>query len=186
MVVIFATLNVLPIAALAILAAVGVVVLGCIDVEEAYESIDWKIIFLIFGMLALGLALEKTKGAELIAHGIMAGFGSWGPLAVLSVLILITSTLTNFLSNNAVAVLLTPIAVQSAVALQVSPRPFIVAVAIGASACFATPIGYQTNTLVYGAGGYLFRDFIKVGLPLNLLLWILATFLIPWLWPFIP
>jgi di/tricarboxylate transporter len=137
-------------------------------------------------MLALGLALEKTKGAEVIAHGIMRSFGSWGPMAVLSILILITSTLTNFLSNNAVAVLLTPIAVQSAVALQVSPRPFIVAVAIGASACFATPIGYQTNTLVYGAGGYLFRDFIKVGLPLNLLLWILATFLIPWLWPFMP
>jgi di/tricarboxylate transporter len=186
LVVILATLNTMPIAALAILAAVTVVVFGCIDVEEAYESVDWKIIFLIFGMLALGLALEKTKGAEVIAHGIMRSFGSWGPMAVLSILILITSTLTNFLSNNAVAVLLTPIAVQSAVALQVSPRPFIVAVAIGASACFATPIGYQTNTLVYGAGGYLFRDFIKVGLPLNLLLWILATFLIPWLWPFMP
>ncbi|MEO7299020.1 MAG: SLC13 family permease [Verrucomicrobiota bacterium] len=184
MVVTLATLHVMPIAALAIFAALSVIVLGCIDVEEAYQSVDWKIIFLIFGMLTLGLALEKTKGAEVIAHGIIRGFGSWGPTVVLSAVILITSVLTNFLSNNAVAVLLTPIAVQSAVALHVNPRPFIIAVLIGASACFATPIGYQTNTLVYGAGGYLFRDFIKVGLPLNLLLWILASLLIPWLWPF--
>lgn len=184
LVVILATFNVMPIGALAIIAAVTVVILGCLDVEEAYEAVDWKIIVLIFGMLAIGLALEKTKGAEFIAQGILRGFGSWGPMAVLSILLLITSTLTNFLSNNAVGVLLTPIAVQSALAMQVSPRPFIIAVVIGASACFATPIGYQTNTLVYGAGGYRFRDFIKVGLPLNLLLWLLASFLIPWLWPF--
>jgi di/tricarboxylate transporter len=98
--------------------------------------------------------------------------------------VLISSTLTNFLSNNAVAVLLTPIALQAAVEMPVSPRPFIIAVAIGASACFATPIGYQTNTLVYGAGGYMFRDFIKVGLPLNIIIWLLATFLIPIFWPF--
>ena len=90
----------------------------------------------------------------------------------------------NFLSNNAVAVLMTPIAVQAATDLGVNQRPFIIAVVIGASACFATPIGYQTNTLVHGAGGCLFRDFLKVGLPLNLLLWILAGVLIPWFWPF--
>jgi di/tricarboxylate transporter len=184
LVVVLSALNVMPIAELAMLAAVAVVFLGCLDVEEAYEAVEWKIIFLIFGMLALGLALEKTKGAEFISQGIINGFGSWGAPAVLSLIILITSVLTNFLSNNAVALLLTPIAVQSAVALHVSPRPFIIAVVIGASACFATPIGYQTNTLVYGAGGYLFRDFIKVGLPLNVLLWILASLLIPWLWPF--
>jgi di/tricarboxylate transporter len=97
---------------------------------------------------------------------------------------MVTSTLTNFLSNNAVAVLFTPIAIQAATEMQVSPRPFIVAVALGASACFATPVGYQTNTLVYGAGGYQFRDFIKVGLPLNLLFCLLASYLIPKFWRF--
>jgi di/tricarboxylate transporter len=185
-VVVMASLNVMPISALAVLGSVGVVLMGCLEVEEAYDSVDWKVVFLIFGMLALGAALEKTGGSEFLALGIMRGFGSWGPAVALSAIILIASTLTNFLSNNAVAVLLTPIAVQAAMALQVSPRPFLVAVAFGASACFATPIGYQTNTLVYGAGGYLFRDFLRVGLPLNILLWILATWLISWLWPFSP
>jgi di/tricarboxylate transporter len=148
--------------------------------------VDWKIIFLIFGMLALDLALEKIGGAGFIAHGLLRGFGSWGAPVMLSLIILIASVLTNFLSNNAVAVLLTPVAVQAAVDLGVSPRPFIIAVVIGASACFATPIGYLTNTLVYGAGGYLFRDFLKVGLPLNILLWLLASVLIPVFWPFKP
>lgn len=184
LVVALATLNILPIAALAVMAAVAVVATGCIDVDEAYESVDWKIIFLIFGMLALGMALEKTKGAELVAQTLIAGLGTWGPLVVLAAVVMLTSTLTNFLSNNAVAVLLTPIAIQAATAMQVNPRPFIIAVALGASACFATPIGYQTNTLVYGAGGYKFRDFIKVGLPLNLLFCVLAIYLIPKYWPF--
>ena len=103
---------------------------------------------------------------------------------MLSAIVLLTSTLTNFLSNNAVAVLLSPIAVQAATAMYVNPRPFLIAVALGASACFAKPIGYQTNTLVYGAGGYKFRDFIKIGLPLNLLFCGLSAYLIPKLWPF--
>ena len=176
-VVVLATLDVLPIAALAVIAAVVVVATGCLDVERAYEAVDWKIIFLIFGMLALGMALEKTKGAEFFANALIHGLGRQGPLVVLSAVVLFTSTLTNFLSNNAVAVLLTPVAVQAATAMQVSPRPFLIAVALGASACFATPIGYQTNTLVYGAGGYKFRDFIKVGLPLNLLFCVMAVWL---------
>jgi len=183
-VVTLAALNVMPIAALAVLGALAVVFAGCLDTEEAYESIEWKVLFLIFGMLALGVALEKTKGAEFIAHGLIRGLGSLGPIAVLAAIVVGASVLTSFLSNNAVAVLLTPIVIQAAVALRVSPRPFIIAVALGASACFATPIGYQTNTLVYGAGGYLFRDFIRVGMPLNIMLWILASALIPVFWPF--
>ncbi len=179
-----ATLNVLPIGALAVIAAVGVVATGCLDIDEAYEAVDWKIIFLIFGMLALGMALEKTKGAELVANTLIRGLGGWGPMVVMLAVILLTSTLTNFLSNNAVAVLLTPIAIQSATGMGVDPRPFVIAVALGASACFATPIGYQTTTLVYGAGGYRFADFIKVGLPLNLIFCAVAAFLIPKIWPF--
>ena len=133
-----------------------------------------------------GVALlpKAALGVDLVAHTLIRGLGGWGPMVVLSAVILLTSTLTNFLSNNAVAVLLTPIAIQAATAMHVSPRPFLIAVPLGASACFATPIGYQTNTLVYGAGGYKFRDFIKVGLPLNLLFCALAAYLIPKLRPF--
>jgi len=184
LVITLAAFNVASIGALALIGAVFVVATRCLDVEEAYKAVEWKIIFLIFGMLALGLALEKTKGAELIAHGIITGLGSWGPTVVLGAIVIIASVMTSFLSNNAVAVLLTPVVIQAAASLAVSPRPFIIAVAIGASACFATPIGYQTNTLVYGAGGYRFRDFIKVGLPLNIIFCVLAVYFIPKFWPF--
>lgn len=184
LVVALAGLNVMPIAVLAVIGAVLVVIAGCLEMEEAYGAVDWKVIFLIFGMLALGLALEKTRGAELVAHTLIHGLGGWGPLILLSAVYLFASILTEFITNNAVAVLLTPIALQVATALEVSPRPFLIAVALGASMSFATPIGYQTNTLVYGAGGYQFRDFLKVGIPLNLLNWILASILIPILWPF--
>jgi di/tricarboxylate transporter len=184
LVITLAAFNVASIGALALIGAVFVVATRCLDVEEAYKAVEWKIIFLIFGMLALGLALEKTKGAELIAHGIITGLGSWGPTVVLTAIVILASVMTSFLSNNAVAVLLTPVVIQAAASLAVSPRPFIIAVAIGASACFATPIGYQTNTLVYGAGGYRFRDFIKVGLPLNIIFCVLAVYFIPKFWPF--
>ena len=179
-----AALNVMPIAALAAVGAVLVLVTRCLDPEDAYKAVEWKIIFLIFGMLALGLALEKTRGAELIAHTIIHGFGPWGATVVLAAIVLIASTMTAFLSNNAVAVLLTPIVIQAANSMNLSPRPFIIAVAVGASASFATPIGYQTNTLVYGAGGYRFGDYLKVGLPLSLLFCALAVYFIPKFWPF--
>jgi len=184
LVVTLAGLNVMPIAVLAVLGAVLVVATRCLNTEEAYGAVDWKVIFLIFGMLALGLALEKTRGAELVAHTMIRTLGSWGPVVLLSAVFLFASVLTELITNNAVAVLLTPIVLQLAGALEVNPRPFLIAVALGASASFTTPIGYQTNTLVYGAGGYLFRDFLKVGLPLNLIVWILASVLIPVFWPF--
>lgn len=184
LVVALAGLNIMPIAPLAIVGAVLVLVTGCLDAEEAYEAVEWKIVFLIFGMLALGMALERTGGATLVAHALIKHLGSAGPVVVLGAVVAIASVMTSFLSNNAVAVVLTPIVIQAADSLHVSARPLIIGVAIGASVCFATPIGYQTNTLVYGAGGYRFRDFIAVGLPLSALILALAVFLIPRFWPF--
>ncbi|MDQ2695572.1 MAG: SLC13 family permease, partial [Pseudomonadota bacterium] len=180
-----AAFDVMPIAALALIAATAVIALGCLDAEEAYEAIEWRILMLIFGMLALGAAMERTGAAALIVHEIVALAAGLGPVAVLSIVYLLTSFLTELVSNNAAAILLTPIAIGLAEQLGVDPRPFVVAVMFAASASFATPIGYQTNTFVYSAGGYRFTDFIKVGLPLNLLMWALATLVIPLFWPLV-
>ncbi|WP_119304120.1 SLC13 family permease [Dongia deserti] len=178
-----AAFEVLPIAALALMAATAIVALRCIDPEEAYSSIRWNILMLIFGMLAVGLAMEKTGAARLIVESFAAAVGALGPVAILSAVYLLTSLLTEIMSNNAAAILLTPIAVGLAHQIGVDPRPFVVAVMFAASASFATPIGYQTNTFVYNAGGYRFTDFVKLGLPLNLLLWATATIVIPMFWP---
>lgn len=175
--------DILPIAALALIAATAVVALGCIEAEEAYHSIRWNILMLIFGMLALGVAMERTGAAKLIVETVAALLGGFGPMFILSAVYLLTSILTEVMSNNAAAILLTPIAAALAQQLGVDPRPFVVAVMFAASASFATPIGYQTNTFVYSAGGYRFVDFLKVGVPLNLLMWALATVVIPLFWP---
>ncbi len=185
-VVMLASCRFLPLTVLGLMGAVAVVLAGCLKVEDAYAAINWKILFMLFGMLSLGVALEKTGAAHFLASGLIHGVGWLGPAAVLSAVHLLTSVLTEFLSNTAVAVLLTPIVVDAALALGVDARPFIIAVALGASASFATPVGYQTNTLVYGPGGYQFRDFVKVGLPLNVLFWVLSSWLIPQFWPFHP
>lgn len=182
-VMLLASLEILPIAALAIMAAVAVVAFRCIEADEAYSSIHWNIIMLIFGMLALGVAMEKTGAARLIVEHAARLVDSLGPVAVLSMVYILTSCLTEVMSNNAAAILLTPIAIGLAEQLGVDPRPFVVAVMFAASASFATPIGYQTNTFVFGAGGYRFTDFLKIGLPLNILLWAVATVIIPLYWP---
>ena len=130
--------------------------------------------------------MEVTGGAQLMADGVMAVFGDSSPVVVLAAVYLLSSILTELISNNAVAVLLTPIIISIALALGVDARPFIVAMMFGCSASFAPPIGYQTNTYVYGAGGYKFSDFLRVGVPLNLILWLVATWLIPKFWPFFP
>ena len=178
-----ATFGVLPISALAIIAATLVVALGCVKPEEAYESIQWNILMLIFGMLALGIAMEKTHAAALIVDLFASAVSGLGPVAVLSALYLITSILTEMMSNNATAILMTPIAIGIADQMGLDARPFVVAVMFSASASFSSPIGYQTNTFVYNAGGYRFIDFVKVGVPLNLMFWALATFFIPQIWP---
>ncbi len=168
--------------------AVGAVLLTlmtrCIDPAEAYEAVEWKVIFMIFGMLGLGMALQQSELAELMARKAVAWFGHYSPNVMLGVIYLMAVILTEMISNNAVAALLTPIAIGVAVKLGVDPRPFVVAVMFASSASFVTPIGYQTNTYVYGAGGYRFADFARVGLPLAIILGLFAWWLIPVMWPF--
>lgn len=183
LVMILAAFDIMPIAGLALIAATAVVALGCLDADEAYGAIEWRILMLIFAMLALGSAMEKTGAAMLVVQQIMRLAEGFGPIAVLSIIYLLTSLLTELVSNNATAILLTPIAIGLAQHLGVDPRPFAIAVMFAASASFATPIGYQTNTFVYNAGGYRFADFLRVGVPLNLILWAAATVLIPLFWP---
>ncbi|MDX1581834.1 MAG: SLC13 family permease, partial [Alphaproteobacteria bacterium] len=169
-VMILATMGVLPIVGLALLAAIFVVATGCLTSDEAYRAVDWRILFLIFGMLAVGRALQETGAAELIitsAADLVAGFG---PYIVLAVIYGISSLLTESVTNNGVAVIITPLVIGLAEQMGVDPRPFVVAVMFAASASFATPLGYQTNTFVYGAGNYRFSDFIRVGLPLNVIM----------------
>ncbi len=167
------------------LAAVAITLITrCLDPEDAYQAVEWRVIFMIFGMLGLGKGIEQTGLAAVVANAAADWFAHWGPHAVLAVLYLLAAILTEMISNNAVAALLTPIAISLAAGLGVDFRPFVVAVMFASSASFVTPIGYQTNTYVYGAGGYKFTDFSRVGLPLAIALWLMASFLIPQLWPF--
>lgn len=181
-----AAFNVMPIAALALMGATFVVLTGCLDAEDAYSAIHLNILLLIFSMLAISIAMEKTGAMAMIVSAIMDGVADHGPLVALSALYLLTSMMTETFSNNATAVILTGVAIGMAEQFGLNPRPFVVAVMFGASASFATPIGYQTNLFVYNAGGYRFSDFIKIGLPLNLLLWLAAVLVIPLFWPLVP
>ncbi|TLX54159.1 SLC13 family permease [Stutzerimonas nosocomialis] len=185
-VMLLAAFKVMPIEGLAIIGAVAVLATRCLEVDDAYKAVDWKILALIFGMLAISIAMDKVGLVALIVQNVMGVLPWAGPLLMLSFIYLLTSVLTELLSNNAVAVLVTPIAIGLAQHLGVDPRAFVVAVMFAASASFATPIGYQTNTFVYNAGGYRFADFLKVGIPLNLLLWLVGTAVIPLFWPLTP
>lgn len=178
------SLGILPIVSAALLGAVIVVLSGCLDPGEAYESIDWSILFLIVGMLGLGKSLELTGAMDWLGGNLVTVLGGMGPYVVLAAIYLLGMVLTEVVTNNAVAIILTPIVVSIALAMDLSPRPFVVAVMFAASASFCTPIGYQTNTYVFGAGGYRFSDFPKVGLPLGAALFLVANLLIPYFWPF--
>ncbi|MEM9478455.1 MAG: SLC13 family permease [Verrucomicrobiota bacterium] len=174
----------IPIVVAALIAGLAMIATNCIASRDAYDAVQWNIIFLIIGMLGLGKALEVSGGAQTIANLVFQLVGGYPPWVVLGAIYLLASILTELISNNAVAVLLTPIVVGIAAQLGVDARPFVVALMFGCSASFATPIGYQTNTYVYGAGGYKFSDFPKVGVPLNLILWVVAMVLIPVFWKF--
>jgi di/tricarboxylate transporter len=173
----------LPLLALALAGVCVLLISRCIEPGEAYEAVDWRIVFMIFGMLGMGEAMQSSGLAVNLARGVVFLAGGLGAVAVLSAIYLLTTTLTELISNNAVAALMTPLAVGVAIELGVDPRPFVVAVMFGASNSFVTPIGYQTNTYVFGAGGYRFGDFFKVGMPLAVILWIVGSLMIPVIWP---
>jgi len=183
------TLGLVPIHLGAIAGALLVCLTGCIKPKEAYESIEWNLLFVIFGMLAVGIAMQQTGAADWLARNAVVAVdhvvsGPHKPLVMLACLYLITLVLTEILSNNAVAALMVPIALGIAGEAGLEARPFVIAVTIAASAAFATPIGYQTNTYIYGIGGYRFRDFVLMGVPLNLLCFAVAMVVIPRVWPF--
>lgn len=178
-----------PIEIGALAGCVIVCITGCLKTNEAYASIEWNILFLIYGMLAAGLALEQTGAALWLATHVVDGVQSVVPpehkaIFVLGAIYLVTTVLTEILSNNAVAALMTPIAIGIATQLGVSIQPFVIVVMFAASAAFATPIGYQTNTYVYGVGGYRFTDFLKIGIPLNALCFVASMVIVPLIWPF--
>lgn len=181
-----AALNIVPLVISSITGCALLILTGCLTMEEAYQAVEWKIIFLLAGVLTLGVALEKTGAALLLSNWMIATLGVFGPVALVSAFYLMTSLLTETMSNNATAALLTPIAIAAAQSMDLDPRPFLMAITFAASASFMTPVGYQTNTLIYGPGQYTFKDFLRVGAPLNTLFWILATLLIPVFWPFQP
>ena len=178
-----AALGVAPIFLLAVVAVAFVLVTRCIDADEAFSFVDGRLLALIFAMLAIGAALEATGAVALIVGALAPGLETLPPFLIVWAIYLLTSVLTELVSNNAVAVVVTPIAIGLASALGIDPRPLVVAVMVAASASFATPIGYQTNMLVYGPGGYKFTDFMRVGIPLNLSVGVLASAVIPFIWP---
>ncbi|NLD68949.1 MAG: SLC13 family permease, partial [Limnobacter sp.] len=173
-----------PIAITSLAGAVALTVAGCLDAEDVYDAIDWRIIILIAGLLPLGVAVSESGAAAFIVENTVGRASPYGPVVVLAVLYLLANLLSEFMSNAAAAVLLTPIGMSTARMMDVDPTPFLIAVTFAASTSFATPMGYQTNTMAYGAGGYKFVDFVKVGLPLNLIFWALGVIFIPVFWPF--
>ena len=182
-IVVLAALNVMPIGILALVAVAVILVLRCIDSDEAWQSIDGSILVLIFSMLIIGAGLQYTGAVQVIVGFLTPFLIGLPPFLTLLVVYYLASVLTEIVTNNAVAVVFTPIVISLAAELGVDPRPLAVAVMIAASASFATPIGYQTNTLVYGAGDYRFTDFLKIGVPMNLIVGLTACFAISIFFP---
>lgn len=189
-VMLLAAFGVIPIVKAAVLGAILLLVLRTLSIQDAYESISWSVIFLIASLVPLGIAIQKTNldevtGNLIIAVGtLIGGVDNVNPAIILAVLYGATFILSAFISNAAVAVMLTPIGVMLASILNVDPRPLLVAICFGASCSFMTPMGYQTNMMVFGPGQYRLKDFFQMGIPLTLLFWITAVYCIPKFWPF--
>jgi len=179
-----ATLGIADIMTCALTAAFLMIVTGCLQMRDAYKALQGDVLLLIAGTIALGAAMQKSGASQLYAETFLSFFSTFSPTIILGAIILLTSISSQILSNNATAVLLLPIAISTAIGIDVDPKPFIVGICFGASACFATPVGYQTNLMVYGPGGYRFMDYLKLGIPLNLFVVIASTILIPLVWPF--
>ncbi|MBP7963604.1 MAG: SLC13 family permease [Caldilineaceae bacterium] len=173
----------IPISLLALGGAALMILTRCLRVDEAVGSLDPSTLLLLAATIPMGLAMESTGLARSAVEGLLALAGNASPLVFLSLFYLFTSLLTQIISNNAVAVLLTPIAINLALGLGLSPTPFLMAVAFGASASFMTPMGYQTNAIVMGPGGYTFADYLRMGVPLQIVMWITASVAIPLIWP---
>jgi di/tricarboxylate transporter len=184
LVVLLATVEAMPIAGLAAIGAAVVLATRCVEADEAFDAVDWRILTLIIAMLAIGKAVENSGLVELLVESVAPTLTRTDPVVALAVVYVIALLLTEIISNNAVAVLMTPIAIDLAQRLGVDPRPFVVAVMFSATCAFMTPIGYQTNTLVYSVGGYKFADYLRLGTPLNLISAVAAIWLIPKFWPF--
>ena len=182
-VVILSALKIAPIFMLGIVGVTLILLTRCIDAEEAFSAVDGRLLVLIFAMLGVGMALEISGAVTLIVTYLAPALSVLPPVLIVWAVYLMTSILTELVSNNAVAVAITPVAIGLGASLGIDPRPLVIAVMIAASASFATPIGYQTNTLVYGPGGYKFTDFMRIGIPLNLCVGLLASLLIPLFFP---
>ena len=184
MVVVSASLGWTSIAVSALAGGAVMILAGCIDVDDVYDAIDWRVLLLMAGLLPLGTAMDSSGAAEFITNHSIGLVSSFGPHVVLAVLYLMALLLGEMMSNSAAAILLTPIGVSTAQLIGVDATPFLIAVTFSASTSFLTPVGYQTNTMVHSAGGYQFKDFLRVGLPLNLIFWVLGVIFIPVFWPF--
>lgn len=178
-----AALNFMDIGVLALIAVAAILILRCIDADEAWGAIDGAILVLIFAMLIIGKGLENAGAISMIVGWLTPVITDLPPVLILGAIYLLASVLTETVTNNAVAVVLTPIGIQLALQLGIDPRPIVVTIMFGASASFATPIGYQTNTLVYGAGAYRFVDFLKVGIPMNLIVGVTSVLAITYFFP---
>ena len=183
LIVILSALDLAPILPLALLAVAVILVTQCVDSDEAFSFVDGRLLAMIFAMLAVGEGLDQSGAVEMIVSGVAPLLEGLGPFAMILAVYFLGLVLTEFLSNNAVAVIYTPIAIELAEKLGHDPRPFVVAVMFSATLAFATPVGYQTNMMVYGPGGYRFSDFTKVGLPLNIITMLVVCALIPLIWP---